>query len=65
METLQIYCTVNYLGRQYNEQGSIEDWWTEESLQRYKLKTKCFKDTYGNYNTVENGNHEEASSIRF
>ena len=36
-------------GRQFDKEGNLEDWWEEETKERYLAKTQCIVSQYGNY----------------
>lgn len=36
-------------GRQFDEQGNLKDWWSNETISRYKEKAQCFVDQYEDY----------------
>lgn len=50
-------------GRQYDGNGTLSDIWTEETLQAYQEKIKCFKQQYSRY-FIEELN-KTVSSIKF
>ena len=39
-------------GRQYDSQGALRPWWTNETLKSFNEKTDCFVEQYSNF-TVE------------
>lgn len=38
-----------YIGRKYDKDGNLHSWWTSESEERFKERTKCVVDQYNNY----------------
>ncbi|CAI6351505.1 unnamed protein product [Macrosiphum euphorbiae] len=42
-------------GRNYDMNGNMVDWWTEETNKRFLEKEKCFISQYGNYTSHEVG----------
>lgn len=37
-------------GRKFNKHGELrKQWWTNSSLEHFKIKSKCMEDQYGNY----------------
>lgn len=36
-------------GRKYDKDGNLHSWWTSESEERFKERTKCVVDQYNNY----------------
>ncbi|BFZ23831.1 hypothetical protein BsWGS_26870 [Bradybaena similaris] len=41
------------LGRQYDENGTLRDWWTEEDSEHFKIKADCIIDQNSNTRVVE------------
>lgn len=37
------------LGRQFDQNGNLHDWWDPETKQKFLNKTKCIIDQYSNY----------------
>lgn len=44
-------------GRRYDENGNLQQWWSNETLQRYHEKVECIIKQYGNYHLPELGNN--------
>lgn len=42
-------------GREYDKNGNLHHWWNNETITRFKAKTSCIVDQYGNYSV--NGRH--------
>ena len=38
-----------YLGRQFDKDGNLKNWWEQKSLDKFKGKTECIKDQYGEF----------------
>jgi len=36
-------------GRQFDAQGNLTDWWTQESAKAFEERTACVKDQFSNY----------------
>lgn len=43
------------VGRQYDKNGNVNNWWTEETLEEFKNRTKCFRDKFSKYYMINNG----------
>ena len=41
-----------YTGRQFDERGNLENWWTDSTLTKFKDKTKCIVKQYGDYKQI-------------
>ncbi|XP_050413721.1 neprilysin-1 [Patella vulgata] len=55
-------------GRQYDKDGNLLQWWTDDVIGRFKEKTKCIVDQYSNYIIKEtgmniNGNNTQGENI--
>lgn len=37
------------LGRKYDKNGNLDPWWSTESEEKFKEKTKCMINQYSNY----------------
>ncbi|XP_043588923.1 neprilysin-4-like isoform X1 [Bombus pyrosoma] len=44
-------------GRRYDENGNLQQWWSNETLQRYHEKVECIIKQYGNYHLPELGSN--------
>ncbi|XP_053313249.1 phosphate-regulating neutral endopeptidase PHEX [Spea bombifrons] len=44
-------------GRKYDKDGNLHSWWTSESEERFKDKTKCIIDQYNDYYWKQAGLH--------
>ncbi len=40
-------------GRQYDKDGNLNDWWTEEDAKRFKEKTEVLANEYNNYTVLD------------
>uniref|UniRef100_A0A3B5M6J5 Neprilysin n=1 Tax=Xiphophorus couchianus TaxID=32473 RepID=A0A3B5M6J5_9TELE len=50
-------CSVS-LGRNYDKDGDLKDWWTPESIHRFLELSKCIVDQYSNFSwDLANGLH--------
>ena len=38
-----------YLGRQYNKDGDLEQWWAQNIIDNFKEKAQCIVDQYGTF----------------
>ncbi|XP_065215490.1 neprilysin-11-like [Planococcus citri] len=52
----------DHSGRRYNENGELENWWNNETLAKYKEKSKCFLKAYDTYNTTFMGIDQKVNS---
>ncbi|KAL3862332.1 hypothetical protein ACJMK2_008309 [Sinanodonta woodiana] len=55
-------------GRQFNKDGNLQQWWSDDVIQRFKTKTKCIVDQYGSYllpeaNMTLNGINTQGENI--
>lgn len=41
-------------GRQFDENGNLKDWWTENSTQRFNEKAQCLEKQYDQYTVADN-----------
>ena len=41
-------------GRQYDKDGNLKQWWSDESIINFKEKAQCIIDQYGEYVMPEN-----------
>lgn len=41
--------TLYFLGKNYDEDGRREDWWTDHTLNEFKKRSKCLVDQYSRY----------------
>ncbi|MGH9591604.1 MAG: M13-type metalloendopeptidase, partial [Bryobacteraceae bacterium] len=39
-------------GRQFDAQGNLRDWWTQEDAKAFKERTDCLVNQYGGYSPV-------------
>ena len=37
------------LGRQYNKDGDLEQWWEQDIIDNFKVKAQCIVDQYGRF----------------
>ncbi|GAB0178491.1 phosphate-regulating neutral endopeptidase PHEX [Grus japonensis] len=44
-------------GRKYDKNGNLDPWWTTDSEEKFKEKTKCMIDQYSNYYWKRAGLH--------
>ncbi|XP_062607161.1 neprilysin-like [Saccostrea cucullata] len=40
-------------GRQYDKNGNLKQWWTDEVIQTFKKQAQCLVDQYGNFSVPE------------
>ena len=45
--------SLSFLGRQFDKDGNMRDWWSEDVVFEFKKKAQCFIDQYGNYTVPE------------
>ncbi|KAL8292016.1 hypothetical protein RQP46_001482 [Phenoliferia psychrophenolica] len=41
------------MGRQYNKDGKLEDWWTKGTTERFEGLKGCLLEQYGNYSVLD------------
>ena len=41
------------LGRQYDKEGNVSPWWSEETIAAFDERAQCFVDMYENYTVPE------------
>ena len=46
-------------GRMYNQDGKLEEWWTNKTSEGFNVKQKCIEAQYGNYTVVGPDGKEE------
>ena len=46
---------VSPLGRQFDKNGNLQQWWSNEVIQKFKARAQCIIDQYGNYTVPEIG----------
>lgn len=56
-----VNCNVWFLGRQYDKDGNIFQWWSDEDIVNFQDKAKCIIDQYSNYTVEINGKEQNAS----
>lgn len=44
-------------GRQFDKNGNMRQWWTNQTVTEYINRTKCFVDQYENYYLPEVNDH--------
>ncbi len=49
-------------GAQYDAQGRLKNWWTDEDLKTFQLRSECIVDQYNNY-FVEPGLHQNGKLV--
>ncbi|OWF45829.1 Neprilysin [Mizuhopecten yessoensis] len=40
-------------GRQYDKDGNLEQWWSDDAITRFKAKAQCIINQYGNFSLPE------------
>ena len=46
---------VSSSGRQFDKNGNLQQWWSDEVIQKFKARAQCIIDQYGNYTVPEIG----------
>ena len=41
------------IGRQYDKEGNVRPWWSEETIAAFDERAQCFIDMYDNYTVPE------------
>ncbi|OWF45826.1 Neprilysin [Mizuhopecten yessoensis] len=41
------------IGRQYDKDGNLEQWWSDDAITRFKAKAQCIINQYGNFSLPE------------
>lgn len=55
---------IHSLGRNYDKDGDLKDWWTPDSTQRFLELSKCIVDQYGNFSwDLASGLHVRSSEL--
>ncbi|XKL62127.1 hypothetical protein PGB90_001960 [Kerria lacca] len=49
----EILHTFDYLGKQYNSKGNIDNWWEQKTLNEFKKQEQCFTHNSSNVNGQE------------
>ena len=49
-------------GAQYDEQGRLQNWWTDEDLKKFKARAQCVVDQFDNY-YIEPGLHHTGKLV--
>ena len=49
MYTVYSNFELTFLGQQYDENGILTQWWTDESVAAFKERQQCFVDQYSQY----------------
>ncbi len=39
-----------HIGREYNETGQVEEWWTQTSVDNFIDRTLCYAEQYSDFN---------------
>jgi predicted metalloendopeptidase len=47
------HCNIYFKGRQYDKDGNLRQWWTEDVIQNFKKQAQCLVDQYGNFSVPE------------
>ena len=47
----------NILGRRYDKNGNLQQWWTESTLQEYHNRVQCIVQQYGRYHVPQLGHN--------
>ena len=42
-----------FVGRQYNKDGELHEWWSKKSVDKFKDLQSCFISQYGNFSSPE------------
>lgn len=53
------------LGRRYDENGNVRQWWSKETLRHYHEKVECMIRQYSNYHLPELGDNFTVSNSIF
>ena len=46
---------LSFLGRQYDKDGNLHNWWTEEAETKFHERAQCLVDQYGSFVSPEAG----------
>ena len=52
-ENQQFTQEILNIGRQYDKEGNVSPWWTEETIAAFDERAQCFIDMYDNYTVPE------------
>lgn len=42
-------CNLIFLGRQYDKNGNLKQWWDDDVIRAFKKQAQCIVEQYGNY----------------
>lgn len=51
-------------GRGYDKYGNLNQWWNNETIERFEEQTQCFVEQYSKYK-VDNKNVSDLDYIKF
>lgn len=51
------------LGRRYDENGNLRQWWSDETLRHYHEKVQCIIEQYNSYHLPELGDNFTVSAM--
>lgn len=46
-------------GRQYDGDGNVRQWWTKDTIEKYKDRTECFVEQYNSFYEEEVCNNKD------
>lgn len=49
----KIYILSYPKGRQYDKDGNLKQWWTDDVIQKFKTQAQCLIDQYGDFSVPE------------
>ena len=63
---LQIKSSIQlFLGRKFDKDGNLVEWWSHGTIEAFKERAKCFVDQYNNFHPPEFEGTSWNMSVRF
>lgn len=52
-----------FIGRQYDQDGNLKSWWTDQTLKQFNERARCFVSQYENITEPTTGKNVVANKI--